>query len=98
MGIKKGAAVGDLDEATKFYRWQTEIKTADRLAALQKVKGGYKVRISKDTPTLIEAKIKGKWRHAWDIHAYDSSSLCRSSRSLRSSENFGNWSGRRSCG
>ena len=34
-------------------------------------KAGERVRISKETPTLIESRIRGEWKHAVDIHSLD---------------------------
>lgn len=59
----------DIDKYFKYSEAETIFITKEALSRLKLV--GEKVRISKVSPTLIEAKVAGKWKHAVDIHSME---------------------------
>lgn len=52
-------------------------------------RSGNQVRISKQSPTLIEAKVKGNWRHAVDIHTTDTAAADLASPNIQATKVYG---------
>lgn len=68
-GTPKGEPVaGDIDLQLKWGDTITQQKTQKLLGTLSKTDI---VRISPESPSLIESKVGGKWIHAVDVHSID---------------------------
>ena len=63
-------APADIDVQLNYDNKITSTKAQKLLSDLKKT-SGYQVRINPKNPTLIEAKVKGQWHHAVDIHSID---------------------------
>ena len=69
--LRQWRKLGDIDIQTKMSQPETEAFTRRLVTALEKTEGKGNVRVSAESPTLIETRANGKWRHAVDIHSYE---------------------------
>ena len=59
----------DMDIQTTMGQEGTEAFANRVVSRLEKTLGKENVRISKESPTLVEVKVDGEWHHAVDIHS-----------------------------
>jgi tetratricopeptide (TPR) repeat protein len=62
---------GDIDIQTTMPQAETEVFAKSLVQRLKKTEGANNVKISENTPTLIETKDAEGWHHAVDIHSRD---------------------------